>query len=163
MNDEVTLGESSTMNNIPDGDFQILIRHTPLVSVDLIITDPMGCCLLGRRQFRPAKGTMFVPGGRIYKNEPIDVAFNRVLLLETGQRICEQDEKTFMGVYEHFYDDSFQDITESTHYVVLAYRIKLRSRFNVKPDNQHDLFEWFSVNELLARPDVHKNVKAYFG
>ena len=122
----------------------------------------MGCCLLGRRQFRPAKGTMFVPGGRIYKNEPIDVAFNRVLLLETGQRICEQDEKKFMGVYEHFYDNSFWDANISTHYVVLAHRIKLKARFMEDPDNQHDILEWLPLNELLNRSDVHKNVKVYF-
>ena len=105
---------------------------------------------------------MFVPGGRILKNESIDSAFKRILLAETGYRINEQDEQYLLGVYEHFYDDSFWDEKISTHYIVLAYRIKLRTRFLEKLDKQHDLLEWLSIDELLSRSDVHKNVKAYF-
>jgi len=105
---------------------------------------------------------MFVPGGRILKNESIDSAFKRILLAETGHRINEQDEQYLLGVYEHFYDDSFWDEKISTHYIVLAYRIKLRTRFLEKLDKQHDLLEWLSIDELLSRSDVYKNVKAYF-
>ena len=147
---------------LPADDFQTIVRNAPLVSIDLVITDSLDCCLLGRRQNRPAKGTMFVPGGRILKNESIDSAFKRILLAETGYRINEQDEQYLLGVYEHFYDDSFWDEKISTHYIVLAYRIKLRTRFLEKLDKQHDLLEWLSIDELLSRSDVHKNAKAYF-
>jgi colanic acid biosynthesis protein WcaH len=147
---------------LPADDFQTIVRKAPLVSIDLVITDSLDCCLLGRRKIRPAKGTMFVPGGRILKNESIDSAFKRILLAETGHRINEQDEQYLLGVYEHFYDDSFWDEKISTHYIVLAYRIKLRTRFLEKLDKQHDLLEWLSIDELLSRSDVHKNVKAYF-
>ena len=147
---------------LPADDFQTIVRNAPLVSIDLVITDSLDCCLLGRRQNRLAKGTMFVPGGRILKNESIDSAFKRILLAETGHRINEQDEQYLLGVYEHFYDDSFWDEKISTHYIVLAYRIKLRTRFLEKLDKQHDLLEWLSIDELLSRSDVHKNVKAYF-
>ena len=150
------------MKIIPVDGFQTLVREAPLVSVDLVITDQLDHCLLGRRQNRPAKGTMFVPGGRILKNESIDAAIRRILLAETGYQIREQDEQYFLGVYEHFYDDSFWDATISTHYVVLAHRIKLKSRFMGKSDNQHDFLEWISSDDLLNRRDVHKNVKAYF-
>ena len=147
---------------LPADDFQTIVRNAPLVSIDLVITDSLDCCLLGRRKIRPAKGTMFVPGGRILKNESIDSAFKRILLAETGHRINEQDEQYLLGVYEHFYDDSFWDEKISTHYIVLAYRIKLRTRFLEKLAKQHDLLEWLSIDELLSRSDVHKNVKAYF-
>ena len=147
---------------LPADDFQTIVRNAPLVSIDLVITDSLDCCLLGRRQNRLAKGTMFVPGGRILKNESIDSAFKRILLAETGHRINEQDEQYLLGVYEHFYDDSFWDEKISTHYIVLAYRIKLRTRFLEKLDKQHDLLEWLSIDELLSRSDVHKYVKAYF-
>ena len=147
---------------LPADDFQTIVRNAPLVSIDLVITDSLDCCLLGRRQNRPAKGTMFVPGGRILKNESIGSAFKRILLAEAGHRINEQDEQYLLGVYEHFYDDSFWDEKISTHYIVLAYRIKLRTRFLEKLDKQHDLLEWLSIDELLSRSEVHKNVKAYF-
>jgi colanic acid biosynthesis protein WcaH len=45
---------------------------------------------------------------------------------------------------------------------VLAYRIKLAARFAESPDSQHELLEWLDIDELLSRPDVHENVKAYF-
>ena len=150
------------MKDIPEADFQTLVRQAPLVSVDLVITDPLDYCLLGRRQNRPAKGVMFVPGGRILKNETIDDAIKRIMLAETGYQIGEQDEQKFLGVYEHFYDNSFWDANISTHYVVLAHRIKLKARFMEDPDNQHDILEWLPLNELLNRSDVHKNVKVYF-
>ena len=72
------------------------------------------------------------------------------------------DKLCFIGVYEHFYTDSYWDDKTSTHYVVLAYRINLKSRFIEKPDKQHDILEWLSLEELQTRSDVHKNVKAYF-
>ena len=148
--------------DIPADEFQTIVQQTPLVSVDLIIMDPHDYCLLGRRLNRPAKGAMFVPGGRILKNETIDAAVSRILLAETGYRINELDELTFKGVYEHFYNDCYWDDNISTHYVVLAYRIKLVARFTESPDSQHERLEWLDLDELLSRPDVHENVKTYF-
>ena len=147
---------------IPPDTFQIIVKHTPLVSVDLIITDPDDYCLLGRRKNRPAQGSLFVPGGRIDKDESIEAAVGRVLLVETGYKISEKDEHYFFGVYEHFYDDSYWDDQTSTHYVVLAHRINLASSLTMEPDGQHDQLEWLSPGELLARSDVHDYVKTYF-
>ena len=48
-----------------------VIRHTPLVSIDLIVTRDDGCVLLGQRLNEPARNYWFVPGGRIYKDEPL--------------------------------------------------------------------------------------------
>ena len=143
-------------------DLQIVVNQAPLVSVDLVIIDPLNYCLLGRRTNRPAKGSMFVPGGRILKNEAIGTAINRILFEETGYRTGRLDKLCFIGVYEHFYMDSYWDDKTSTHYVVLAYRINLNSRFIEQPDRQHDFLEWFSSEELHTRSDVHENVKAYF-
>ena len=154
--------EDQPRKNIPVKDLQIVVNQAPLVSVDLVIIDPLNYCLLGRRKNRPAKGTMFVPGGRILKNEAIGTAVNRILFEETGYRIGRLDKLCFIGVHEHFYMDSYWDDKTSTHYVVLAYRINLNSRFIEQPDRQHDFFEWLSPEELHTRSDVHKNVKAYF-
>ena len=154
--------EGRPTKNIPEEAFQLVVNQAPLVSVDLVIIDPLNYCLLGRRKNRPAKGSMFVPGGRILKNEAIGTAVNRILLEETGYKIRRLDKLCFIGVYEHFYTDSYWDDKTSTHYVVLAYRINLKSRFIEEPDKQHDILEWLSLEELLTRSDVHKNVKTYF-
>ncbi|MEE2746756.1 MAG: NUDIX domain-containing protein [Pseudomonadota bacterium] len=150
------------MKKIFDSKFQSVVRLAPLISVDLLIIDPRDCCLLGKRNNPPAKGSMFVPGGRILKNEKIIEAVNRVLLCETGHTISEGENITFTGVFEHFYNDSYWDSSTSTHYVVIAYRIDLVARFTVESDNQHTYMEWVPCNEIVDRGDVHENVKTYF-
>ena len=52
-------------------DFLAVVAHAPLVSLDLVVRDPDGCVLVGLRTNRPAQGSWFVPGGRIYKNERV--------------------------------------------------------------------------------------------
>ena len=99
--------EGRPTKNIPEEAFQLVVNQAPLVSVDLVIIDPLKYCLLGRRNNRPAKGSMFVPGGRILKNEVIGTAVNRILLEETGYKIRRLDKLCFIGVYEHFYTDSY--------------------------------------------------------
>jgi colanic acid biosynthesis protein WcaH len=66
----------------------------------------------------------------------------------------------FIGVFEHFYDDSiYQDV--STHYVNLAYEIELEETLNL-PDEQHNEYKWLTIDELLKSKQVHKYVKDYF-
>ena len=141
--------------------FTEVIDRTPLVSIDLVVENEKGEILFGLRTNRPAQGYWFVPGGRILKDETLNEAFLRLTSNELGVEISRSDA-CLLDIYEHFYDDSFWDEKISTHYIVLAYRIKLRTRFLEKLDKQHDLFEWLSIDELLSRSDVHKNVKAYF-
>ena len=61
-----------------------IIKATPLVSIDLVIRNPTGKVLLGKRINRPAKGYWFVPGGRIIKNETIGHALKRIFKAEVG-------------------------------------------------------------------------------
>ena len=60
-----------------------VVRDTTLISIDLCIKNKSSV-LLGRRKNAPAKGSFFVPGGRIRKNEKINEALERILLDETG-------------------------------------------------------------------------------
>lgn len=43
--------------------FRTVIASTPLVSIDIVISDLAGRILMGKRRNDPAKGTWFVPGG----------------------------------------------------------------------------------------------------
>lgn len=53
--------------------------------VELVI-DFGGKALLVRRKEEPLKGQWFVPGGRVYKTEPVEKAAVRVAMQETGLR-----------------------------------------------------------------------------
>lgn len=148
--------------SLDDQDFAAVIRHAPLISIDLIIRDPEGKVLVGLRANEPAKGLYFVPGGAILKNERLDDAFLRIIEVETG--ICAtRVEAKFLGVFEHFYaTNRFGDPTYGTHYVVIAYELALNQRPEIKLDSQHADFRWLHESELIAAADVHANTKAYF-
>jgi colanic acid biosynthesis protein WcaH len=148
---------------VPDAeDFFVVVRSTPLISIDLVLRDPAGRILLGRRNNEPAKDTYFVPGGVVRKNERLDDAFRRLLAVETGLS-GERRDAQFLGVNEHFYPTNrFGDPGFGTHYVVLGYRISLSERPNIRLDDQHSDYRWMSEAELLAHAEVHENTKAYF-
>ena len=97
-------------------------------------------------------------GGRVYKNETIDDAIMRISKDELN--ITLKLMPRFIGVFEHFYDDSiYQDA--STHYVDLAYEIELQETLNL-PTEQQNEYQWFTIDELLESKLVHKYVKDYF-
>ena len=138
------------------------MRFAPLVAVDFIITDPDGRILVGRRMNEPARGTYFVPGGAIRKNETINTAFSRLLQIETGLSIRLTDAR-FLGVYEHFYaKNRFGEEGYGTHYVVLAYELLLDHHPALERDSKHSDFRWLAKADLVAMEDVHANTKAYF-
>ena len=143
-------------------DFAHIVRHAPLVSIDIIIKDHEQNILLGLRVNQPAKGTYFVPGGVIRKDETIRAAFSRILDAEVGLNRSIEEAK-FLGVFEHLYETNrFEESGYGTHYVVLAYELKLKQRPSIELDTQHSNVRWMSESEVLSAVDVHSNTKAYF-
>ncbi|TCL07340.1 GDP-mannose mannosyl hydrolase [Sodalis ligni] len=144
-----------------DSVFKKIIKYTPLISIDLIIKNEKDAVLLGQRKNRPAQGFWFVPGGRITKNESLEEAFNRLTYEEINVRKNLEDA-SFLGIYEHFYEDNFFNKKFSTHYIVLAYFLQIDiMNLNLKKV-QHHSFVWKQEEELLNDEKVHKNTKAYF-
>lgn len=141
--------------------FHAIVTHTPLVSIDLIVHDRQGRVLLGWRRNRPAQGCWFVPGGRINKDESLADAFRRLTRVELGVEM-DRDTANFRGVFEHFYSDCFAGDQVSTHYIVLAHDLQADG-FEQLPPEQHSVYRWFTLEELLADPKVHANSKIYFG
>ena len=144
------------------GDFENVIRLTPLVSIDMIVRSSDGRVLLGRRKYEPAKGCLFVAGGRITKNESLSAAFRRISLSELGvEKTIE--EARFLGVYEHFYQTNRLDRDGfGTHYVVLAYEVASPVQDALLPRDQHGEYAWAKEAELLNCREVHEYAKAYF-
>lgn len=138
----------------------MVVENTPLISIDFIIENREGKFLLGKRVNKPARGFWFTLGGRIFKDETIETAIKRLSKKEFNVDVT-QEMLEFHGVYEHFYDDSFLDDTISTHYVVLAYRLKIDSELSL-PEAEHGEYRYFSKEELLENNHVHIYVKNYF-
>ena len=137
--------------------FKTVVDSTPLVSIDILLKKD-NKVLLGRRVNKPAQGYFFSIGGRINKNETIDNAMARVALNELNIYLKSTPE--FIGVFEHFYDDSMYE-NVSTHYVNLAYEYEVEEIPNL-PTEQHSEYEWFSIDALLESKQVHKYTKDYF-
>ena len=147
---------------LSDDEFARIVRYAPLVSIDLIIRDIKGNVLLGLRTNEPAKGTFFVPGGVIRKNERIREAFTRILNAETGIK-ASFDEARLVGAFEHFYKTNrFGHPDYGTHYVVLAYEVSLNAQQAVVNNSQHSTLQWMSEDEICSATSVHPNTKAYF-
>lgn len=137
-----------------------VIAVAPLVSIDLVIRDAEARILMGRRVNKPAQGKWFVPGGRVYKNESLDDAFERITMAEIGLSLSRNDA-SLLGPFTHLYDDNFMCAEGiSTHYVVLAYELGLTKPFNMQKSKQHSEFAWFAPDDI--NPDIHKNSLEYF-
>jgi colanic acid biosynthesis protein WcaH len=149
------------MSFLDSNTFATVIEHTPLISIDMIIRNSYAEVLLGRRINAPARGFWFTPGGRIYKNETMAEAFARIIHDETGLTHTIADA-TFIGAFEHFYDDSSMSPNITTHYVVLAYEIAADINLADLPHSQHGEYRWISEQDLMSDDTVHPHVKWYF-
>jgi len=153
---------------LDDTTFKTVISASPLVSIDLLVENSQGEFLVGQRTNRPAKGDWFVPSGRIRKHESLAAAFNRLTQDELGLALSI-DNARLQGPYDHFYQDSVYGDSISTHYVAIAYRLKLDAASesllsaSVLPVEQHQFYRWLKPERLMQDPLVHVHTKAYFG
>ncbi|HDC2662034.1 TPA: GDP-mannose mannosyl hydrolase [Salmonella enterica] len=141
--------------------FKTIVDSTPLISIDLIIYNAKSEVLLGKRNNPPAKAHYFVPGGRIYKNEKITEAFQRICKAEIGVDIYLQSAR-FLGVFEHFYEDAYVGEDISTHYVVLAYEIHMDLELNMLPLAQHNQYVFMPSELIASTSEVHFYTQRYF-
>jgi colanic acid biosynthesis protein WcaH len=143
-------------------EFANVVRLTPLVAIDLIVRTPEDRVLVGRRINEPAKGLLFVPGSRISKNETRTAAFARITREELGVPVAIEQAR-FIGVYEHLYPTNrFERPGFGTHYITLAYELRMSLDPAKLPADQHGEYLWLTPEEIGRSPEVHDNTKAYF-
>ena len=140
--------------------FKMVVENTPLISIDFIVKNGDNKILLGKRVNKPAKDFLFTLGGRVYKNEKLEDSKKRILKDEIGLDLENYNPK-FLGLFEHFYNDSFMDDNITTHYVNLAYEINV-SHIQDLPKVQHNEYLWLSLDEIMNSSIVHEYVKDYF-
>ena len=146
---------------IPKEEYVDVIKKTQIISTDLVIFNPDGQVLLGKRNNEPAKNTWFVPGGRVRKFETIDDAVKRITHGELGNQLKKTSD---VGVYHHTYSNNFANNDHGTHYIVFAVNILLDDMKNITitPDDQHSELMWWNVEDILKSTDVHIYTKNYF-
>jgi colanic acid biosynthesis protein WcaH len=143
---------------LDDQTFKTVIDSTPLISIDLLVKKD-NKILLGKRINKPAQGYLFSIGGRVYKNESIQQATARIAKTELNIELKLTPK--FIGVFEHFYDNGiYKDV--STHYINLAYEVDINNETLNLPNDQHNEYQWLSIDEILISRQVHKYVKDYF-
>ena len=154
---------------LPKQQWLEVVERTPLVSIDLVVTNARNEVLLGWRNNKPAQHCWFVPGGVVRKGETLQQAFERVVLDELGVGTELRRKALFDGVYEHHYPDNFAGMEGvGTHYVVLAHRLIAEQHLpgieslDDLPKAQHQRYVWMAVDALLNNPQVHVHTKAYF-
>ena len=146
--------------------FLEIVKHTPLVAIDLIVENENKEILIGLRKNEPAKNSWFVPGGRILKNETLEEALKRLLQEELGIQTFSGGYK-IMGVYTHHYDTCFYQknpYKTSTHYIVIPVHFTIHKdviNTEAMKDQHHDV-KWKTCTYILTDDSVHLNTKQYF-
>jgi len=145
---------------LENDEFLVVVKNTPLVSIDLIIRSQDNALLMGLRLNEPAAGFWFVPGGRVKKDESIDEAFLRITKTELAISYTI-DHAKLLGAFTHKYRTNFAEIQGiGTHYVVLAYELKTEIEIDNLPKEQHSKYKWILPNDNGS--DIHEHSKAYF-
>ena len=140
--------------------FKAVVENTPLVSIDLCLICNAQI-LLGKRRNEPLKGRWFTPGGRIHKNETWQDALLRITEAELGLSGIAVEDFPFMGIRDHFYNNSAFDQNISTHYVNLPHYAEFKSRPQITLDDQHGEFEWFALSVVAKDEKFHLYIRNY--
>jgi colanic acid biosynthesis protein WcaH len=147
---------------LPLDRFKRVVRDSVLLALDLLIVNEKAEVLVGKRRNPPAKGWLFVPGGRVYKEERLTEALRRISTTETGVDLS-QAGGTLYGVYDHLYpDNGFGEPGLSTHYAVIACLFENCPPIHCPGDGQHEYFEPMNITKLLSHPRVHAYTRNYF-
>lgn len=147
--------ESGRDGPVPPDDWETVVRHVPLVSVDLVVQH-RGGVVLGERTNEPARGEWFVPGGTVRKGERLRDAVDRVAREELGLSVTVDRR---LGVYEHLYDASEFATVDAKHYVPVGFLVTADPDADLDPDDQHAAVRRFTPP--FDGVDLHPYVAAY--
>ena len=142
---------------IPSEKWEVIVRHVPIASVDLVVRSPDGI-VLGKRANAPAKGKWFVPGGRIHKHESLTDAVHRLANAELG--VNDATIRESLGTYEHFYDASDINDSEGKHYLANGFVVETATGVkDMTIDDQHSEIRAFHTSDLPS--NLHEYTATY--
>ncbi|WP_173498930.1 MULTISPECIES: GDP-mannose mannosyl hydrolase [unclassified Marinobacterium] len=158
---ESTSPRTETSSPLTKEDFKQVVANAPLFAIDLVVMNSQSQILVGERKNAPAKGYWFVPGGRVYKNESLEKAFERISQSELGFVVFRNNAE-FLGLYDHFYNDNVFDKTTSTHYINAAHwvRLEIDNLPNI-PTEQHQNYRWVPWHTIQSDDSIHRFSKVF--
>lgn len=157
----MTTENNDTSHVLPLNDFKQVVQNAPLFAIDLVVLNAKNEVLLGERLNAPAQGFWFVPGGRVFKNESLKIAFNRISQEELGLTL-KIEQASLLGLYDHFYSDSFFSDDVSTHYINATHVIRLSEENLTLPTEQHRHYRWVTVEKLCSDELIHGFSKGFY-
>ena len=86
---------NNKLNFISDKSYRNIIKFVPIFTVDILLCS-LDKFLLGLRKNRPARDHYFTPGGRVFKNEPLNSAAIRIAKDELNIEITDK-KLIFLG------------------------------------------------------------------
>lgn len=139
---------------LPSREYADVVRKMPVLCVDGIIVNEKGQYLLVKRKNEPLKGQWWVPGGRVFKGETIEEAFQRKMVEELGVAVRIMGP---LGYYENRSLKSPWTGRDDLHNVsILFHAIPLS--LDIKLDEQS--LEWGFFDDL---PGELRNAKWFNG
>lgn len=129
------------MKKLSNKTFKTILNNVPLLCVD-IVAKHKGKYLLVKRRNKPLKGTFWLPGGRVLKNETMERAVRRKMREETGLNI---ELIRPLGYFEYCFKDHAIALKNGYHTVSIVYLVKPLS-LKVELDSQSS--DWKLAKKL---------------
>lgn len=142
----------SKVGFLPANTYKKIFSLVPIVCVDIVVVYK-GKFLLCKRTNKPGQGKLFLPGGRIFKNESLSEAAIRKTKEELGINTRKSDFE-FLTITEGMFKDS--RIGGSMHNINATFLLKLASEPKINFDkSQTSEIKWLSK----INPGWHISVK----
>lgn len=134
-----------------------ILRHVPLVTVDIIILSAdRKKTLVGLRKNKPARYTWYSIGGRLQKHESFIHCAIRQLQIDLGLKISLSRLK-FIGIKsEEFPDSSHGKV--STHNINLFFGL-IMNQNSFMANDQHSKIDWLSIHDGRIHPYVRQKIR----
>ena len=124
---------------IPEEDYRKIVDLMPIVCIDAIIVNENNEFLLIKRRNEPLKGEYWVPGGRLFKNEPLRKAAERKVREELG---LNAGVLMPIGVYEDVFERNPLNVSSGLHTISIVYLVVVE-KDSVVLDGQSEDWGWF--------------------
>lgn len=143
--------------------FHFASTLSPVVNVDLIITDARGRILLSWRDDLYDKSGWHIPGSGIRFRETLEESIQRCALSELGARVTHSAEP--VKVYEFHWNTRREGLTdqrERAHFITLVFACQLPADFDIYAQSHKEgvpgYLKWFDTlpNDLVPIQECYR-------
>jgi len=147
------------VNFIANEMYQRIMDKMPICTVDVIfLNKEKNKILLFKRNNEPLKNTYFTIGGRLFKGESfLDCALRKA---KEELNLKLDPKKTILAgvAQENCKNSIFKNISYYAVDVFFLYILK-NERVDVKFDEQHNNYKWFSIKDKTLHPFIKEKIR----